>query len=74
MVFGYFGYIMVRGFFDRHSIDMIIGAIMALSFAYQFTVLLPRPGSAGRRTSAAWPAGWRPAGSSGTAAQRTGQT
>src|SRR5215467_8527116 len=44
LVFGYFGYIMVRGFFDRHLIDMVIGAIMALCFAYQFTVLLPRAG------------------------------
>jgi membrane associated rhomboid family serine protease len=44
VVFGYFGYIMVRGFFDRHLIDMVIGAIMALCFAYQFTVLLPRAG------------------------------
>ena len=44
VVFGYFGYIMVRGFFDRHPIDMIIGAIMALCFAYQFTVLLPQAG------------------------------
>jgi len=44
VVFGYFGYIMVRGFFDRHPIDMVIGAIMALCFAYQFTVLLPAAG------------------------------
>ncbi len=44
VVFGYFGYIMVRGFFDRHPIDMAIGAIMALCFAYQFTVLLPKAG------------------------------
>src|SRR5215472_14621759 len=44
VVFGYFGYIMVRGFFDRHVIDMIIGAIMALCFAYQFAVLLPHAG------------------------------
>ncbi len=44
VVFGYFGYIMVRGFFDRHPIDMVIGAIMALCFAYQFTVLLPQAG------------------------------
>jgi membrane associated rhomboid family serine protease len=44
VVFGYFGYIMVRGFFDRHVIDMLIGAIMALCFAYQFTVLLPQAG------------------------------
>jgi membrane associated rhomboid family serine protease len=44
LVFGYFGYIMVRGFFDRHVVDMVIGAVMALCFAYQFTVLLPQAG------------------------------
>ena len=44
VVFGYFGYIMVRGIFDRHAIDPLIGAVMALSFAYQFSVLLPQPG------------------------------
>jgi membrane associated rhomboid family serine protease len=44
VVFGYFGYIMVRGLFDRHLIDVIIGAVMALCFAYQFTVLLPHQG------------------------------
>jgi membrane associated rhomboid family serine protease len=44
LVFGYFGYIMVRGFFDRHVIDIVVGAVMALCFAYQFTVLLPHAG------------------------------
>jgi len=44
VVFGYLGYIMVRGFFDRHAIDMLVGAVMALCFAYQFTVLLPQAG------------------------------
>ncbi len=44
IVFGYFGYIIVRGLFDRHPIDLIIGLVMALSFAYQFTVLLPQHG------------------------------
>jgi membrane associated rhomboid family serine protease len=44
VVFGYFGYIMVRGFFDRHAIDILIGAVMALCFAYQFSVLLPQQG------------------------------
>ena len=44
MVFGYLGYILVRGFFDRHGIDIMIGAVMALCFAYQFTVLLPHAG------------------------------
>jgi membrane associated rhomboid family serine protease len=44
VVFGYFGYIMVRGLFDRHAIDLLIGAVMALCFAYQFSVLLPQQG------------------------------
>jgi membrane associated rhomboid family serine protease len=44
VVFGYFGYIMVRGFFDRHGLDILVGAVMALCFAYQFTVLLPHAG------------------------------
>ncbi len=44
VVFGYLGYILVRGFFDRHRIDIMIGAVMALCFAYQFTVLLPHAG------------------------------
>jgi membrane associated rhomboid family serine protease len=44
VVFGYLGYIMVRGLFDRHVIDIVIGAVMALCFAYQFTVLLPHAG------------------------------
>jgi membrane associated rhomboid family serine protease len=44
VVFGYFGYIMVRGLFDRRMIDVLIGAVMALCFAYQFSVLLPHVG------------------------------
>jgi membrane associated rhomboid family serine protease len=44
VVFGYLGYILVRGFFDRHGIDIMIAAVMALCFAYQFTVLLPKAG------------------------------
>jgi membrane associated rhomboid family serine protease len=44
VVFGYFGYIIVRGLFDRHAIDVLVGAVMALCFAYQFAVLLPQQG------------------------------
>ncbi|MGA5757127.1 rhomboid family intramembrane serine protease [Nonomuraea bangladeshensis] len=44
VVFGYFGYVLVRGVFDRHLIDIVIGVVMALSFAYQFTGLLPQEG------------------------------
>jgi membrane associated rhomboid family serine protease len=41
LLFGYFGYIIVRGIFDRHVIDIVIGVVMALCFAYQLTALLP---------------------------------
>ena len=44
VVFGYFGYIIVRGLFDRHAIDVLVGAVMALCFAYQFSVLVPQQG------------------------------
>ncbi|NYI89313.1 membrane associated rhomboid family serine protease [Amycolatopsis endophytica] len=41
VVLGYFGYIIVRGLFDRRPIDIVIGLVMALCFAYQFAALLP---------------------------------
>lgn len=41
LVFGYFGYIIVKGLFDRHLIDVLIGCVMALSFAYLLTAALP---------------------------------
>jgi membrane associated rhomboid family serine protease len=44
VVFGYLGYILVRGFFDRRGIDILLGLVMALCFAYQFGVLLPHNG------------------------------
>ncbi|MCW2887883.1 MAG: rhomboid family protein [Streptosporangiaceae bacterium] len=44
LVFGYLGYVIVRGIFDRHTIDLVIGLVMALCFAYQFTALLPANG------------------------------
>nr|WP_225311162.1 rhomboid family intramembrane serine protease [Microbispora cellulosiformans] len=44
LVFGYFGYVLVRGAFDRHLIDIVIGLVMGLCFAYQFTGLLPAEG------------------------------
>ena len=44
VVFGYLGYILVRGFFDRRGVDILLGLVMALCFAYQFSVLLPRNG------------------------------
>ncbi|MFD8419811.1 rhomboid family intramembrane serine protease [Streptomyces sp. NPDC059466] len=41
LIFGYFGYVVVRGIFDRHLIDTLIGIVMAASFAYLLTVAVP---------------------------------
>ncbi|MFI2434319.1 rhomboid family intramembrane serine protease [Streptomyces sp. NPDC018693] len=41
LIFGYFGYVVVRGIFDRHLIDTLIGIVMAASFAYMLTVAVP---------------------------------
>ncbi len=41
LIFGYFGYVVVRGLFDRHLIDTLIGVVMAGSFAYLLLVALP---------------------------------
>jgi membrane associated rhomboid family serine protease len=41
LIFGYFGYVVLRGIFDRHLIDTLIGLVMAASFAYLVTVALP---------------------------------
>ncbi|MFF4182737.1 rhomboid family intramembrane serine protease [Streptomyces sp. NPDC001691] len=41
LVFGYFGYVVLRGLFDRRLIDTLIGVVMAASFAYLVTVAVP---------------------------------
>jgi membrane associated rhomboid family serine protease len=41
LIFGYFGYVVVRGLFDRRLIDTLIGVVMAASFAYLLTVAVP---------------------------------
>jgi membrane associated rhomboid family serine protease len=41
LIFGYFGYVVVRGLFDRHLIDTLIGIVMGASFAYMLTVAVP---------------------------------
>jgi membrane associated rhomboid family serine protease len=42
LLFGYFAYVIVKGLFDRHPIDIVIGMVMALCFAYQVTGLFPQ--------------------------------
>ncbi|MFI0898108.1 rhomboid family intramembrane serine protease [Streptomyces sp. NPDC020983] len=41
LIFGYFGYVVVRGLFDRHLVDTLVGVVMAASFAYLLTVVVP---------------------------------
>jgi membrane associated rhomboid family serine protease len=41
LIFGYFGYVVVRGLFDRNFIDAIVGAVAAVAYAYILTVAIP---------------------------------
>jgi membrane associated rhomboid family serine protease len=41
LIYGYFGYVLVKGLFDRHLIDVLIGIVMALSFAYILVAVVP---------------------------------
>ncbi|MEZ0113739.1 membrane associated rhomboid family serine protease [Catenulispora sp. EB89] len=41
LVYGYFTYVIVKGLFDRHLVDVLIGCVMALSYAYLLTAALP---------------------------------
>ncbi|MFD8481259.1 rhomboid family intramembrane serine protease [Kitasatospora sp. NPDC059673] len=41
VIFGYFGYVVLRGLFDRNLIDTLIGLVMGASFAYLLTTAIP---------------------------------
>lgn len=41
LIFGYFGYVVVRGLFDRNFTDAIVGALAAIAYAYILTVAIP---------------------------------
>ncbi|MFC5145525.1 rhomboid family intramembrane serine protease [Streptomyces aureoversilis] len=41
LVYGFFAYVVVRGLFDRHLIDTLIGVVMAASYAYILTTAVP---------------------------------
>jgi membrane associated rhomboid family serine protease len=41
LIFGYFGYVVVRGIFDRHLIDTLVGVVMALCYAYLVSIAVP---------------------------------
>jgi membrane associated rhomboid family serine protease len=44
VIFGWFGYVIVRGFFDHRLSDILIGILTALYYLSIFTLLLPAPG------------------------------
>jgi membrane associated rhomboid family serine protease len=41
VVFGYFGYVVLRGIIDRNLIDTLIGVVLGASYAYMVTSALP---------------------------------
>ncbi|GAA2142953.1 rhomboid family intramembrane serine protease [Kitasatospora kazusensis] len=41
VIYGYFGYVVLRGLFDRNLIDTLIGLVMGASFAYILTTAVP---------------------------------
>jgi membrane associated rhomboid family serine protease len=41
LIFGYFGYILSRGLFDRNLIDALAAVVLGLSYAYILTVAVP---------------------------------
>jgi membrane associated rhomboid family serine protease len=41
LIFGYFGYVVVRGLFDRNFVDAIVGIIAAIAYAYILAVAIP---------------------------------
>jgi membrane associated rhomboid family serine protease len=41
VIYGYFGYVIVRGLFDRRLLDVLVGLVMALSFAYILIEVVP---------------------------------
>lgn len=41
VIFGWFGYVMVRGFFSRDRIDMIVGVLAVIYYISILTLLLP---------------------------------
>ena len=41
LIYGYFGYVVVKGLFDRRVADVLVGVVMALSFGYILVAVVP---------------------------------
>lgn len=44
VIFGWFGYVLVRGFFDHRLSDIAIGVAVTVYYIWVFALLLPSPG------------------------------
>lgn len=43
LIFGWFGYVVVRGFFNHNKVDIVVGVLIMLYYLPIFTLLLPAP-------------------------------
>lgn len=43
VIFGWFGYVIVRGFFNHSTLDIVVGVLVMLYYLPIFTLLLPAP-------------------------------
>ncbi len=43
VIFGCFGYLIVRGFFNRNKVDIVVGVLIMMYYLPVFTALLPAP-------------------------------
>lgn len=43
VIFGWFGYVMVRGFFNRNKVDIVVGLLVFIYYLPIFTLLVPAP-------------------------------
>jgi len=41
LIFGYFGYVLSRGVFDRSLVDSLVAVVMGLSYYYLLTIAIP---------------------------------
>ncbi|MGO8863282.1 MAG: rhomboid family intramembrane serine protease [Acidimicrobiales bacterium] len=44
VIFGWFGYVIVRGFFSHNKVDVVVGVLVMICYLPIFTLLLPAPG------------------------------
>src|ERR1700722_5244317 len=43
VIFGWFGYVIVRGFFNHNKVDIVVGILIMIYYLPIFTLLLPAP-------------------------------